>query len=176
MLHKIFKSKNLDVRLVGNIGNPPLLEKNIKKKTIFIVEASSYQISYSNYLKTDYAVILNLSADHLERHGSINEYAKAKLKLIYNQDKNKQSYIERNNNIINRNILYQNIKSKINKLNFKKENFFRKKISNLYLLDKNNLNNIHFIYSICKKFGFSDTKIFKTLNNFKGLRFRKQII
>ena len=176
MLHKIFKSKNLDVRLVGNIGNPPLLEKNIKKKTIFIVEASSYQISYSNYLKTDYAVILNLSADHLERHGSINKYAKAKLKLIYNQDKNKQSYIERNNNIINRNILYQKIKSKINKLNFKKENFFRKKISNLYLLDKNNLNNIHFIYSICKKFGFSDTKIFKTLNNFKGLRFRKQII
>ena len=170
MLHKIFKSKNLDVRLVGNIGNPPLLEKNIKKKTIFIVEASSYQISYSNYLKTDYAVILNLSADHLERHGSINKYAKAKLKLIYNQDKNKQSYIERNNNIINRNILYQNIKSKINKLNFKKENFFRKKISNLYLLDKNNLHNIHFIYSICKKFGFSDTKIFKTLNTFKGLR------
>ena len=46
MLYNIFKLKNLDVRLVGNIGKSPLKEKNIKKKTIFIVEASSYQIFY----------------------------------------------------------------------------------------------------------------------------------
>ena len=66
MLFDIFKSSNLDVRLVGNIGNPPLLEKNIKKRTIFIIEASSYQISYSKYFKSDHAAILNLSPDHLE--------------------------------------------------------------------------------------------------------------
>ena len=96
MLKEIFKSNNSDVRLVGNIGNPPLSEKKILQKTIFIIEASSYQINYSQYFKTDYAAILNLSADHLERHGNLTEYAKAKLKLIYNQDKNKVSYIEKN--------------------------------------------------------------------------------
>ena len=97
MLYKIFKFNNIDVRLVGNIGRPPLLEKNINKKTIFVIEASSYQISYNKYFKTDHAAILNLSADHLERHKNINNYARTKLKLIYNQDKNNHSYIEKNN-------------------------------------------------------------------------------
>ncbi len=100
MLHGILKLRYDDVRLVGNIGNPPLLEKRILKKTIFIIEASSYQINYSKFFKSDFAAILNLSADHLERHGNINKYAKAKLKLIYNQDKNKQSFIEKDNKII----------------------------------------------------------------------------
>ena len=44
------------------------------------------------------------------------------------------------------------------------------------MLDRNNLNNIHFVYSICKKFKFSDVKIFKSLNKFSGLKYRKQII
>ena len=176
MLYEIFKLNKIDVRLVGNIGNPPLLEKKINDKTIFIIEASSYQIFYSKYFKTDYAVILNLSVDHLERHGSMDSYAKAKLKLIFNQDKNKQSYVEKNNLIIKKNILKKNLKSKINKINYNKDNFFKKKIKNIYLLDQNNLKNIHFIYTICKKFKFSDKKIFKSLNNYKGLKFRKQII
>ena len=38
------------------------------------------------------------------------------------------------------------------------------------------MNNIHFIYAICKKFKFTDNQIFSSLNNFKGLKFRKQII
>ena len=54
MLYNIFKLRNLDVRLVGNIGNPPLKETKIRKKTIFIIEASSYQISYNKYFKTDF--------------------------------------------------------------------------------------------------------------------------
>ena len=50
------------------------------------------------------------------------------------------------------------------------------KINNIYLLDKNNLKNIHFIYIICKKFKISDKIIFKSLNKYQGLKFRKQII
>ena len=131
IIYEILKSKNLDVRLVGNIGKPPLLEKKIKPKTIFIIEASSYQISYSKYFKTDYAAILNLSPDHLERHGNINKYAMAKLKLIYNQDKKAYSYIEKYNSIINKNILKESIKSKLYKINYNKIKFFKNKIKNL---------------------------------------------
>ena len=43
-------------------------------------------------------------------------------------------------------------------------------------MDKNNLNNIHFIYTISKIFKISNNIIFKSLNLFKGLKFRKQII
>ena len=176
MLYNIFKLKKLDVRLVGNIGKSPLQEKKIKKNTIFIIEASSYQISYSKYFKSDYAMILNLNADHLERHKSLKKYAKAKIKLICDQEKNKLSFIERDSVIINRFILNKNIKSKIIKVNYNKANFFKKNINNDYLLDKNNLNNIHFVYKISKIFGISNNKIFKSLNSFKGLKFRKQIV
>ena len=44
------------------------------------------------------------------------------------------------------------------------------------MLDKNNLNNVHFIYKISKLFKISNNIIFKSLNLFKGLNFRKQII
>ena len=176
MLFKIFKSIRIDVRLVGNIGNPPLKEKKIKPETVFIIEASSYQIFYSKYFKTDYAAILNLTTDHLERHGNINKYAKAKLKLIINQEKKNICFIEKNNKILNKNILKSKIKSKIFRIVFNKEKFFRDKINNIYLLDKNNLKNIHFIYFICKKFKILDKIIFKSLNKYQGLKFRKQII
>ena len=176
ILYDIFRSKKLDVRLVGNIGKPPLQEKKIKQNTIFIVEASSYQIFYNQFFKSDYAVILNLNVDHLERHETLNKYAEAKIKLICDQEKNKFSLIEKNSVIINRIILKKNIKSKIIKINYNNTVFFKKKINNIYLLDKNNLNNIHFVYKISKQFKISDDKIFKSLNSFKGLKFRKQII
>ena len=176
MIYEIFKSNKFDIKLVGNIGKPPLQERNISKRTIFIIEASSYQISYSKYFKTDYGAILNLDIDHLERHRNLNEYAKSKLKLIYTQDKNKHSYIEKNNKIINKNILISKVKSNLYKITYSKINFFKKKIKNSYLLDKNNLNNIHFVYILCKKFNILDSKIFKQLNKFRGLKYRKQII
>ena len=95
MIYDIFKTKNFDVRLVGNIGNPPLTEKKIKK-TIFIIEASSYQIDYNKYFKTDYMAILNLNVDHLERHKNIYKYAKAKIKLIKSQQKDKKFHSLKN--------------------------------------------------------------------------------
>ncbi len=176
MLYNIFKLRNLDVRLVGNIGNPPLKETKIRKKTIFIIEASSYQISYNKYFKTDFAAILNLSVDHLERHKNVYKYAEAKVKLIHDQQKDKLSFIEKDNVIINKQLQKKEIKSKIVKLTYEKVKFFVKKINNNYLLDKNNLNNIHFVYAISKSFKISDHIIFKSLNIFNGLKFRKQIL
>ena len=60
-------------------------------------------------------------------------------------------------------------------MNYDKLNYFERKFVN-YLLDKNNLKNIHFVYEISKIFKISDYLIFKSLNLFKGLKFRKQII
>ena len=176
MLYNIFKLKNLDVRLVGNIGKPPLKEKKIKKKTIFIIEASSYQISYNKYFKADLAAILNLHIDHLDRHKNISQYANAKVKLICDQKKNKIALVEKDSLIINNLIKKRKIKSRIIKLTYDKKNYFKKKIHNNYLLDKNNLNNIHFVYKISKIFNISNHIIFKSLNLFQGLKFRKQII
>ena len=114
--------------------------------------------------------------DHLERHENLNKYANAKIKLICDQDRNKYSFIEKESKIINKLILNKNIRSKLIKINYNKANFFKQKIKNSYLLDKNNLNNIHFVYKISKIFRISDKRIFKSLNLFKGLKFRKEIV
>ena len=88
LLFNILKDQRKNVILAGNIGVPILSTKKIRTNTIFVIEASSYQIDYSQYFKTNYAFILNISPDHLDRHKSIQKYAYAKLKLILNQNRN----------------------------------------------------------------------------------------
>ena len=80
LLYEVLKNSKKDVRLTGNIGYPILKEKKIKNNTIFVIEASSYQLDYSKYFRSKYSIILNLNPDHLERHGSFKNTLKQNLK------------------------------------------------------------------------------------------------
>ncbi len=176
LLHDVLKKHGKDVRLVGNIGNPLLLEKNIKPKTIFVIEASSYQIEYSKYFKTDFAIILNISPNHLERHRTFKNYIKSKFGLIKSQKKNSFAFIEKNNNFLKEELKKNKINSKIIKVNLKISNKIKKKIKNSYFENKNNLNNLKFVLEISKKLKLKNQKIFKVVNSFKELNFRQQIL
>ena len=55
ILHEVLLNQKYDARLIGNIGNPALSEKKITKKTIFVIEASSYQLDYSKIFTSKYA-------------------------------------------------------------------------------------------------------------------------
>ena len=61
ILFEALKDQKIDVRLVGNIGNPVLSEKKITDKTVFVIEVSSYQLEYSKLFKSDISLILNIS-------------------------------------------------------------------------------------------------------------------
>ena len=176
LLHDVLKKHGKDVRLVGNIGNPLLLEKNIKPKTIFVIEASSYQIEYSKYFKTDFAIILNISPNHLERHRTFKNYIKSKFGLIKSQKKNSFAFIEKNNNFLKEELKKNKINSKIIKVNLKISNKIKKKIKNSYFENKNNLNNLKFVLEISKKLKLKNQKVFKVANSFKELNFRQQIL
>jgi len=176
LLFDVLKAHNKDVRLTGNIGNPILLERKIKKNTIFIIEASSYQLDYSKFFKSDYSLILNLSLDHLERHKSFQNYVNAKFKLIQNQSKNNFAFIEKGNVILNNLIKKKKIKSKICKVNYKNYQKYYKLINNKYFENKSNIKNLSFIFALKKYLNFEINKIIETSNKFKGLNFRQQII
>ena len=176
LLHDVLKKHGKDVRLVGNIGNPLLSEKNIKPQTIFVIEASSYQIEYSKYFKTDFAIILNISPNHLERHRTFKNYIKSKSRLIKSQKKNSFAFIEKNNNFLKEELKKNKINSKIIKVNLKISNKIKKKIKNPYFENKNNLNNLKFVLEISKKLKLKNQKIFKVVNSFKELNFRQQIL
>ena len=81
LLNNLIKKKKLKSKIIGNYGNP-VLDENILKNHYCILELSSYQLDYSKYLKLDVACILNISPDHLDRHGSFNNYKKIKLKIF----------------------------------------------------------------------------------------------
>ena len=176
LLNIILKKHNKDSRLCGNIGNPILYEKKISKKTIFVIEASSYQIAYSKIFKTNYAIILNISPDHLERHRSMQNYINAKFKLVIDQSKKDFAFMNINNKYLKKKIKSSKIFSKIINVNLKKINNFKKKITNPYFFTMGNQENLSFIYSIGQKLNLKNKKIIQIVNKFKGLKYRQEII
>ena len=176
LLYEILCDQNFDVRLVGNIGNPILSSKNINKKTIFIVEASSYQLEYSKIFKSKYAAILNLSPDHIERHETLNKYVKSKFKLLKNQSNGSLAFVKKDDFLISKELRNNKFQSKIIKVDTKKNNIYLKKISNEYFSTEANKENLLFVIEILKKLKIKKNLLLKTIQKFKGLKFRQQII
>ena len=176
LLYDVLKEHGKDTRLTGNIGRPILLETNFKNNTLFVIEASSYQLEYSKFFKSEYSLILNLSPDHLERHGNFKKYAKAKFKLIQNQSKNNYAYIENKNYLLNNLIRKNKTKSKIYRVNYKKYQKYYELIANDYFRNIPNFKNLSFIFTISKNLKLSLKKIISVVNKFKQLNFRQQII
>ena len=176
LIHDILKYFKKDVRLLGNIGKSLLNEKNVDKKTIFIIEASSYQIDYSKTFVADIAIILNISHDHLERHKSFKNYANIKFKLVKNQNSKGIAILNKNSKMI-RSLLKKNkINSKIINIEKKNNSKFISKIKNNVFKNNNNLMNLKFVLEVIKIFKLSQNKSINVINKFKSLPFRQQIL
>ena len=176
LLYDVLRDQKKDIRLVGNIGNPILSEKKITKKTFFVIEASSYQLDYSKIFKSKYAVILNITPDHIERHKSFKNYIEAKFKLLNSQTKKSVAFVKRNDPIINKKLRSKKYKQKIIKINTSNLPMIFKKITNKYFLSSGNRENLIFVLKICQILNLNQKKILKIINKFKGLKYRQQII
>lgn len=71
-----------NVGMGGNIGTPILALDDVSSDTVYVVEYSSYQIDLTPSLRPDVGILLNLSEDHLDRHGSFAHYAEVKARLV----------------------------------------------------------------------------------------------
>ncbi len=176
ILHDALVDQKKDARLIGNIGNPALSVKKITKKTIFVIEASSYQLDYSKIFRSKYGLILNISADHIERHKNLKNYINAKFKLIESQVKGNFAYVKKNDSLISKKIKKNKFNSKIYKVDISNLKNITNKISNKYFASNGNRENLSFIFEIAPKLKLSKKKLIQTINNFKGLDYRQQII
>ena len=176
ILYEILKDQKMDVRLVGNIGNPVLLEKKITNKTFFVIETSSYQLEYSKLFKSNISLILNISPDHLERHKTINNYVSAKFRLVKNQSKDDLSIVNIKNFYIKREIKSKNFLPKIIKIEKGVDSNFLKKINNQYFNTDGNKENLKFVLEVAKILKLKKDSLIKTLKKFKGLKYRQEII
>ena len=179
IIEKILKAARYSVKTVGNIGNPILFSSRLKKKYVFILEASSYQLQYSKLFRSKHAVILNISPDHLERHKNIRNYIKIKSRIFFAQNSSDYSYINLTNKysrLIKNIFKTQKLKSKLISVNKSNCNFLLKRIKNKYFKSKGNIENLAFAYKIAKNLKINDKIIIKALNKFKGLPHRQEII
>ena len=176
LLYEVLKKSGFDVRLVGNIGYPVLSVKNIKKKSIFVIEASSYQLDYSQLFKSKYAAILNISPDHLERHKTLKKYIYAKFKLIQSQEKGSVAFINKHDKHLKNEVKKNKHKSKIIKVETNLRNKIIKTFQNNYFSSVSNKENLAFVLEISKKLKVKKNKLVRAIKNFKGLKYRQQII
>lgn len=76
-----------DARIGGNIGYGVLGLDDMHGGAVYVLEISSYQLDLTSSLKPDVAVLLNISPDHLDRHGGMEGYVEAKRRVLLNQGK-----------------------------------------------------------------------------------------
>ena len=94
IIKHVLKKNNFKSLLGGNIGTP-VLELNPKKNNFLIIEASSFQLSYSKFINPDYSILLNITNDHLDWHGNMKNYINAKFKIFQLQNKNQFSLLNK---------------------------------------------------------------------------------
>jgi UDP-N-acetylmuramoylalanine--D-glutamate ligase len=201
LIGEIFKNAGLQTFVCGNVGKAfSEIVSDITKDSIVVLELSSFQLEDIETLSLTVAIILNITPDHLDWHGSFENYLKSKLKISYNQSEN--------------DLLVFNYDDEILKINLKDypkniaaisvtENLYESDFTTgaymmdgmLYYFDKkkNQLDDVvlrkdvylkgnHNVYNVlasivaAKKFGISCDEIEKTLMEFKGVEHRIEFV
>ncbi len=171
IIHHTLKKNGYKTLLGGNIGLP-ILNLNIKKDHYLIIEASSFQLSHSKFICPDYALLLNLSNDHLDWHGNMKDYENSKFKIFKHQNKYQYSLINKKLKVKfkKRNLLGKLIFPRLT--NYQK---VKSKIKNSYLISDMNDENMSFVFALIKLLGISQRSFFKSLKTFKGMPHRYEI-
>jgi UDP-N-acetylmuramoylalanine--D-glutamate ligase len=78
----ILREAGRDVQMGGNIGVPVLDLEPPSDERIHVIECSSFQIDLTPSLKPTVGVLINLTPDHIDRHGTMENYAAVKERLV----------------------------------------------------------------------------------------------
>jgi UDP-N-acetylmuramoylalanine--D-glutamate ligase len=87
LIGHVCRQAGKDARVGGNIGIGVLGLDDMHGGAVYVLEVSSYQLDLTSSLKPDVAVLLNISPDHLDRHGGMEGYVAAKRRVLLNQGK-----------------------------------------------------------------------------------------
>lgn len=82
LIHHLLASAGLDAVMGGNIGRPVLDLELDGNDRLFVLELSSYQLDLAEKIACRIGVLLNITPDHLDRHGTFDAYVRAKRRLF----------------------------------------------------------------------------------------------
>ncbi|MEI6729665.1 MAG: UDP-N-acetylmuramoyl-L-alanine--D-glutamate ligase [Pseudomonadota bacterium] len=199
LIAHILKSAGFKVEVGGNLGPPVLSLQPVGNDGCYVLELSSYQLDLVENAHFNIALILNVTPDHLDRHGSIERYVEAKSHIFDRQNKRDVAIIGIDDDY-SRSIysaLKQISKAKIipisviQKLNYgvfvdksgvlldktDPENLVEINLGDIATLTgRHNWQNAAFAYTACKSYGVSAREIEKGLKTFPGLKHRMQTV
>jgi len=162
LIGQMLKRQGLDAIICGNIGNPFSGEiRRIKKGSIVVAEASSFQLEGIETFKPWISVILNISENHLDRHRDLEEYVSLKARIFANQDAGDTIFLNDKDRIVKS--LVPRIKARIEFFNEYKG-----------LSKKYNIRNENFLaaMSVASLAGVDEKVMIEVLSGFKGIEHR----
>lgn len=176
---------------VGNIGEG-ILWQMYNKDAVFVEEVSSFQLHNTKTFKPYIGAILNISPDHVDWHGSFENYANDKLKLAKNQDKDDFLVINHDDKILleNKNkfkakIYEFSMKEKVERgIYLKDDSLYLKDEKDLFLLNKKDLKivgNHNLANAACAMlclylYGIDLEKVIKYTKTFKAIEHRLEFV
>ncbi len=171
IINHILKKNKIKSFVGGNIGKP-ILNFSLKKDIWLIIEASSFQLAYSKFICPDYALLMNITNDHIDWHGNMKNYINSKFKIFKNQNKNQFALIHKDfvNQYKKRNLHGRLVIPKTN--GYKK---LKTKLKNHYLKSDINDENMSYVYELSKLLKISEKSFLKSLKSFTGLPHRYEV-
>jgi UDP-N-acetylmuramoylalanine--D-glutamate ligase len=189
LIHRIFVSSGKHSILCGNVGRSFAGElPGISQKTIVVLELSSFQLEGSPTFRPKVAVVLNISRNHIDRHGTFASYAAAKEKIFKNQRKEHLLILNYEDVIVRK--MARKSRAKViffSKRPLAKGVFFREgkivvkpfgkevftlETKNFKLLGEHNLENILASVAVAAALKIAPAKIQKALDDFRTLEHR----
>jgi len=93
LIGHVLETAGRRVGVGGNLGTPALELDTLANDGTYVLEMSSYQLEITPSLACDVAILLNISADHLDRHGGMDGYVAAKKRIFENQRRDQVAVI-----------------------------------------------------------------------------------
>lgn len=188
LVGEIFKTANIKSKVVGNIGIGMLWEIFISDdETVNIIEVSSFQLHNIEKFKPFIASIGNITPDHIDWHGSFENYIEDKLKVFKNMDKNGNLVLNIDDEILckldvtNTNVTKISLTNKNSDFYFSEDAFYYndKKIfsmKDLKILGRHNAQNVLISVAICYNYGIDLDTIVFACKNFGGVEHRIEFV
>ena len=101
LLGHILKDAGLRVAVGGNLGVPALSLDRLGAGGVYVLELSSYQLELTKTLVCDVAILLNITPDHLDRHGGMDGYVAAKERIFVGQSGRQAAVVGLDDDICN---------------------------------------------------------------------------
>lgn len=177
LIYKLLKTSQGVRRVIfaGNIGKSVLdTIPYVKSNTLVILELSSFQLESfkTNKVSPKWAVITNITPDHLNYYSSMDEYIQSKKIIGKYQTEESFLFIRKDDPMVDNSEFLDGLKGRI--IRFAKDDI--PKDFHPLLMGEHNLENIAVSYQVGKTFGLNEKTILNILSKFKGIPFRMELI